>query len=160
MKFSDFVVWDAIQPNLTAIDKPGVIAQLVESLVATGQVPADAGAGIVETIMERERLGSTGIGRGVAVPHAKHRRVDQPVGTVGVSAQGVDFESLDGEKTHLFVMLISPPDRSADHLSVLEYVSRQLRHETFCRFVRDADTPEAIKQVLIEADDSNGAAFS
>ena len=68
--------------------------------------------------MKREELGSTGIGRGVAVPHTKHPSVDRLIGTVGVSQEGIDFQSLDGEKVHLFFLLVSPPDRPGDHLRV------------------------------------------
>ena len=74
------------------------------------------------------------------------------VGTVAVSQEGVDFDSLDGEKVQLFFLLISPPDRPGDHLRALENISRQLRNDTFCRFLKNAKTAEEIKQLLDEAD--------
>jgi mannitol/fructose-specific phosphotransferase system IIA component (Ntr-type) len=76
------------------------------------------------------------------------------IGTVGVSAEGVDFDSLDGEKVNLFFLLISPPDRPGDHLRALENVSRQLRDETFCKFLKQAKNTEDILQLLDEADNN------
>ena len=124
MKFSDFVCTDAITPQLTADDKDSVIAEMVESLVSAGQVSADEKDDIIKAILKREELGSTGIGRGIAVPHTKHPSVDRLVGTVAISIDGVDFDSLDGEKVQLLFLLVSPPDRPSDHLRALEHISR------------------------------------
>src|ERR1041384_2010040 len=98
MKFSDFVKVAAIKADLAADEKPAAIRELVESLAGSGAIAATDVDGIVAAIMKREELGSTGIGRGVAVPHTKHPSVERLVGTVGVSAEGVDFNSLDGAK--------------------------------------------------------------
>jgi mannitol/fructose-specific phosphotransferase system IIA component (Ntr-type) len=152
MKFADFVVKDAIKANLEAQDKEGVIRELAGSLLAIGSISEDQFDGIIKAILKREELGSTGIGRGVAVPHTKHPSVDRLVGTVGISPDGVDFDSLDGEKVQLFFLLISPPDRPGDHLRALENISRQLRDETFCRFLKQAKTSVDIQQLLDEAD--------
>ena len=154
MKFADFVCIDAIKAELTADDKPSVIGELVESLVNAGAIAGGEREGIVKAIMKREELGSTGIGRGVAVPHTKHASVDRLVGTVGVSTEGIDFNSLDGEKVQLFFLLISPPDRPGDHLRALENISRQLRDDTFCRFLKHSKTAEDIQQLLEEADNN------
>lgn len=152
MKFSDFVVSPSIQADISADDKPGVIRELVESLAKAGAVAAAEAAGIIAAIMKREELGSTGIGRGVAVPHTKHKSVDKLIGTVGISHHGVDFNSLDGEKVHLFFLLISPHDRPVDHLRALENISRQLRDETFCRFLKQSHAPSEIQVLLDESD--------
>jgi PTS system fructose-specific IIA component/PTS system nitrogen regulatory IIA component len=154
MKFSDFVCVPAIKAELIAEDKQGVIQELVESLVAAGAIQAGEQEGIVKAIMKREELGSTGIGRGVAVPHTKHGSVDRLIGTVGVSSHGIDFNSLDGEKVQLFFLLISPPDRPGDHLRALENISRQLRDDTFCRFLKQVKAPEDIQTLLEEADNN------
>ena len=152
MKFRDFVCYEAIRATLGADDKPGVIREMSQALLDAGRIGSNEIDGIVKAVLKREELGSTGIGRGVAVPHTKHPSVDQLVGTVGVSQEGVDFDSLDGEKVQLFFLLISPPDRPGDHLRALENISRQLRNDTFCRFLKNAKTPEEIKQLLDEAD--------
>ena len=154
MKFSDFVKSETIVPDLVATDKAGVIRELVASLVEHGQIKADEYESIFDAIMTREELGSTGIGRGVAVPHTKHVSVDQLIGTVGVSATGVDFQSLDGEKVQLVFLLVSPPDRPGDHLRALENISRQLHDETFCRFLKQSKSAADIQQVLEEADNN------
>jgi PTS system nitrogen regulatory IIA component len=154
MKFADFVQVDAIKADLAADDKEGVIEELVRSLVASGALKADDMEGIIKAIMKREELGSTGIGKGIAVPHTKHPSVSKLVGTVGVSAEGVDFNSLDGEKVQLFFLLVSPPDRPGDHLRALENISRQLRDDTFCRFLKQARSPADIQQLLEEADNN------
>jgi PTS system fructose-specific IIA component/PTS system nitrogen regulatory IIA component len=155
MKFADFVHVDAIRANLSAEDKESIIRELVQGLAAAGKVKAGEADGIVAAIMKREELGSTGIGRGVAVPHTKHPSVERLVGTVGVSHDGVDFNSLDGEKVQLFFLLVSPPDRPGDHLRALENISRQLRDDTFCRFLKLAKSPADIFQLLEEADNNH-----
>ena len=109
---------------------------------------------IVTAILKREELGSTGIGRGVAVPHTKHPSVDRLVGSVAISSEGVNFDSLDGEQVQLLFLLISPPDRPGDHLRALENISRQLRDDTFCRFLKQAKNAEEIWQLLDEADNN------
>ena len=154
MKFQDFVSVEAIRAELSADDKEGVIRELVNALVSTGQIAADEQESILAAIMKREELGSTGIGRGVAVPHTKHPSVENLVGTVGVSSEGVEFESLDGEPVQLFFLLISPPDRPGDHLRALENISRQLRDDTFCKFLKQSKTTEDIHQLLEEADNN------
>jgi len=157
MKFADFINVASIKADLAADEKPAAIQELVESLAAAGAIAAADAAGIVAAIMKREELGSTGIGRGVAVPHTKHASVERLVGTVGVSVEGVDFNSLDGDKVQLFFLLISPPDRPGDHLRALENISRQLRDDTFCRFLKQARSAHDIHQLLEEADNNQFA---
>ena len=152
MNFSDFIEVNAIRADLKAEDKETVIEELVEALVQSGGVRPEDKMGIVDAVMKREELGSTGIGRGVAVPHTKHPSVNRLIGTVGISRNGVEFNSLDGEKVHIFFLLVSPPDRPTNHLRALENISRQLRDDTFCRFLRQSQTVEDIRQLLDEAD--------
>lgn len=157
MKFSDFVENKAIKADLSATDKEGVIRELVGSLVASGKLAESEQENIIQAVLKREELGSTGIGRGIAVPHTKHPSVESPVGTVGVSHTGVDFASLDTEPVELFFMLISPPDKPNEHLQALENISKQLQDETFCRFLKQAKSPADVKQVLEEADNNQFA---
>ncbi|MFM8249991.1 MAG: PTS sugar transporter subunit IIA [Planctomycetota bacterium] len=154
MKFADFVCVNAIQSQLASRDKPSVIRELVTGLVTAGSVATTELEGIVGAIMKREELGSTGIGRGIAVPHTKHASVDKLVGTVGVCSAGLDFDSLDGERVHLFFLLVSPPDRPGDHLRALENISRQLRNDQFCRSLRQAQSAADIQRLLEEADNN------
>jgi PTS system fructose-specific IIA component/PTS system nitrogen regulatory IIA component len=154
MKFVDFVSREAIRTNVAVDTKSEVIRSMASALLEAGKVPVSQLDSIVEAILKREELGSTGIGRGVAVPHTKHPSVKELVGTVAVSEAGVDFDSLDGEKVHLLFMLISPPDRPGDHLRALENISRQLRDDTFCRFLKQSKNADDVWQLLEEADNN------
>lgn len=154
MKFADFIVREAVRTDLKAEDKPGVIREMVQALEEAGSIDPAQTESIIKAILKREELGSTGIGRGVAVPHTKHPSVNRLVGTVGISQEGVDFNSLDGEKVHLFFLVISPPDRPGDHLRALENISLKLRNDTFCRFLKQSKTPEDVLQLLDEADNN------
>ena len=148
MRMSDFVVRDAIVPALSSTTKEGVIREMVESLRGAGQFKNADIEDVVRAIQKREMLGSTGIGRGVAIPHTKHNSVERLTGTVAVSRTGVAFDSLDGEPVYVFVLLISPQDRPGDHLRALENVSRMLRDDNFVRALRAAETREAIWALL------------
>lgn len=154
MKFSDFIRKEAIRPSLEATEKEAVIREMATALMEAGEISEENFDSIVQAIMKREELGSTGIGRGVAVPHTKHPTVNKLCGAVAVSEGGVDFESLDGEKVHLLFLLVSPPDRPGDHLRALENISRQLRDDSFCRFLKQSSTSEDIWQLLEEADNN------
>ena len=154
MKFSDFICREAIRTNLEADEKRAVIQAMAKSLAEAKKINEKDFDSIVQAILKREELGSTGIGRGVAVPHTKHASVKKLVGAVAVSHEGVDFDSLDGEKVYLFFMLISPHDRPSDHLRALENVSRQLRDDSFCKFLKQSTTSEQILQLLDDADNN------
>jgi len=158
MKFADFVTREAVKSDLSADNKEGAIRELVQTLLDAGRIEEDQYESIVKAILKREELGSTGIGRGVAVPHTKHPSVSRLVGAVGVSQGGVDFNSLDGEKVNLLFLLISPPDRPGDHLRALENVSRQLRNDQFCKFLKCAQSPGDVLQLLDEADNNQFSA--
>lgn len=157
MKFSDFICRDAVRTKIEADQKESVIRAMTKSLLDAGRIQEKDYESIVEAILKREELGSTGIGRGVAVPHTKHPSIDKLIGTVAISEQGVDFESLDGEKVHLLFLLVSPPDRPGDHLRALENISRQLRDDAFCRFLKQSKKPEDVWQLLEEADNNQFA---
>lgn len=154
MRFSEFIAVDSINSNLQATEKEAAIREMVLSLVRAGKLPEDDYESIVRAIVKREELGSTGIGRGIAVPHTKHPCVQELVGTVAVSNKGVDFESLDGDPVYVLFLLISPPNEPARHLRALERISRQLRNDTFCRFLKQARNAEDILQLLSEADNN------
>lgn len=150
IRMSDFVIREALIPQLSANTKEGVIREMVESLRTTGHLKSSEAENIVKAVMKREQLGSTGIGHGVAIPHAKHESVERLIGTVAVSTGGVPFDSLDKEPVFILVMLISPPDRPGEHLRALEKVSGALRKDTFCKALRTSTTREAIWELLSE----------
>ena len=125
---------------------------MVASLRENGTIKKADEEGVVAAIMKREELGSTGIGNGVAVPHTKHTSVDSLVATVGLVTEGVDFASLDGEDVFIIFLLVSPPDRPGDHLRGLENISRHLRNNNFCNFLKQAKTAKDVVELLQEAD--------
>lgn len=155
MKLTDFVVKSAIVPDLKATSKEDVIREMVASLKNSGNIKAEDENAVVEAILKREELGSTGIGNGVAVPHTKHPSADQLVATVAISRGGVDFSSLDGESVFILFLLVSPPDRPGDHLRGLENISRHLRSQDFCNFLKQSKTTADIWELLTEADSSD-----
>ena len=125
---------------------------MVNSLRSNGYFKGGEPEDIVKAILKRELLGSTGIGRGVAIPHTKHTSVDRLIGTVALSRSGVSFDSLDGEPVFVFFLLVSPQDRPGDHLRALENVSRCLRDDGFVRSLRQATSREAIWELLQEGE--------
>jgi PTS system fructose-specific IIA component/PTS system nitrogen regulatory IIA component len=152
MRMSEFVVREAVISDLSEKTKESVIREMVQSLCSAGYFKNSDVEDLVRSIFKRELLGSTGIGRGVAIPHAKHPSVDRPIGTVAISPQGLDFDSLDGEPVHVFVLLVSPQDRPGDHLRALENVSRSLRNESFVSNLRHARSREEINRLLDSLD--------
>jgi len=152
MRLTDFVVLEAILPELLGASKESAIRAMVDSLEGCGRISAEDSESIVTAILKREELGSTGIGNGVAVPHTKHPSVGKLTATVALSKEGVDFASLDGEAVHILFLLISPPDLPGDHLRGLENISRHLRNDNFCNFLKQARTREEVIELLHEAD--------
>ncbi len=149
MQMTHFVVQDAIVPSLTATTREDVIRELIQSLHATGQFPNTDLEDIVKAVLRREQLGSTGIGRTIAIPHSRHSSVSQLIGAVGISKAGIPFESIDGEPVHVVVMLISPQDRPGDHLRALENVVQTLRDDTLLNALRNATSREQIWNLLM-----------
>ncbi|MBI5759228.1 MAG: PTS sugar transporter subunit IIA [Planctomycetales bacterium] len=154
MKLTDFVIPEAIITDLKVTTKEEAIRSLVGSLGASGSISQTDLDGIVAAILKREELGSTGIGKGVAVPHTKHPSVDRLVATVALCKEGVDFASLDGEDVFILFLLVSPPDRPGDHLRALESISRHLRNDRFCNFLKQAASVKAVVDLLDEADNN------
>jgi mannitol/fructose-specific phosphotransferase system IIA component (Ntr-type) len=152
MKLSDFVVRDAILVDLQATGKEEAIREIVQSLHDAGQIAEADIDGVARAILNREELGSTGIGQGVAVPHTRYPKVNRLIGTVALSRRGVDFAALDGEPVDILFLLISPPNQPGDHLRALENISRHLKNERFVNFLRQANTRDAVAELLDEAD--------
>jgi PTS system fructose-specific IIA component/PTS system nitrogen regulatory IIA component len=154
MKLTDFVVPEAIVTDLSVSSKEDAIRGLVSALKNAGVVPAESEESIVAAILKREELGSTGIGNGVAVPHTKHPSVNKLVAAIALAPAGVDFQSLDGGSVHILFLLVSPPDRPGDHLRGLENISRHLRNQNFCSFLKQAKTKDDVITLLHEADNN------
>jgi PTS system fructose-specific IIA component/PTS system nitrogen regulatory IIA component len=154
MKLSEFVVEKAIVADLQVSSKEEAIRKLVDSLKSAGCVSENDAGHIVTAIMTREELGSTGIGRGVAVPHTKHQSVDSLIATVGLCREGLDFASLDGGDVYIIFLLVSPPDRPGDHLRGLETITRHLKRDEFCNFLKQSNSAGDVMDLLREADEN------
>ncbi|APW62295.1 PTS sugar transporter subunit IIA [Paludisphaera borealis] len=152
MKLLDFVVRDSIIVDLQATTKEAAIREMVGGLNKAGQLADGEVESVIRAILNREELGSTGIGMGVAVPHTRHPTLQRLVGAVALSQTGVDFAALDGDPVNIFFLLVSPQNQPGDHLRALENISRHLKDERFVRFLRQAKTRETVVEVLEEAD--------
>ncbi|HSI36248.1 MAG TPA: PTS sugar transporter subunit IIA [Tepidisphaeraceae bacterium] len=152
MKLSDFIVSEAIIPSLASTDRDGVLRHLVSSLADAGALPRDAVDEVVAALVKREQNGSTGFGKGVAVPHVKHPKVKKMAGTVGRSEAGVDFAALDHQPVYSVVLLLSPENAPQQHLQAMNIIFSNLQKDMFRRFLRQSATREAIVDLLQEAD--------
>ena len=155
MKLMDFVVPEAIIANLSATDRNGVIRELIGALASSGAIDTDDAETLVKAVIQRENQGSTGFGKGVAVPHVKHANVKKIMAAVGRSAAGVDFSALDRAPVYAVVLLASPSDSPDGHLGAMEKIFKHLQQDNFRRFLRQAQTSGAIIELLQEADESD-----
>jgi mannitol/fructose-specific phosphotransferase system IIA component (Ntr-type) len=153
MKFEDFICFEAAIPQLQSGDRNGVIEELVNSLDNTGKLQKGSTKSIIKAIIKREDEASTGLGRGVAIPHVKHKAVDKIIATVGLSESGIDFFALDKLPVHSVILMISPLDEPDKHLQAMENIFKHLQVEKFRKFLRQCRNQEQIKDLLIEADE-------
>src|SRR4051812_28139135 len=152
MKLREFIVTEAITPELSASDRDGAIRELVTALAGAGALPADSVEEVVAALIKREQNGSTGFGKGVAVPHVKHAKVNKMVGTIGRSAGGIDFAALDHQPVYSVFLLLSPDNAPQQHLQAMNIVFSNLQKDMFRRFLKQAATREGIVELLDEAD--------
>ena len=141
---------EAVLSDLEANDKPGVVREMVQCAVKGGLLPKTRLQQAVDAILAREERGSTGLGKSIAIPHAKLPGLRKHAGVLARSAEGLDFRAVDGEPVYVLVMLISPENRAQEHLESLKWVSRLARDPDFCSFIRQARTREEIFEVLQE----------
>ncbi len=150
VKILDILDPEAVIVGLNATSKMGVLEELVQSLVKTGKIK-DA-ASTVEVLLEREKLGSTGIGQGIAIPHAKTAQVPEIVAAFGLSHKGIPFDSLDGEPVHLFFLLVAPPTAASLHLKALARISRLLKDKFFRQALRDSKQASDVIKLIRDED--------
>jgi len=156
MKLSDLIVPDAVIPELQATDRNGVIRELVSSLAESIGLTDSEATSISKAVIQRENQGSTGFGKGVAVPHVKPSAIKKIVGTIGRSSVGIDFAALDRSPVYIVVLLLSPQDNPDQHLASMENIFRHLQRDTFRRFLRQASTKEEVVDLVNEADELPG----
>lgn len=154
MKFVDFVCFEAIIPELEAEDRDGVIKELVSALEKCGQLGKGNCEEIVKAVIKREKEASTGMGKGVAVPHVKHKVVKDVVAAIGQSSAGIDFSALDKQPVYSVILLISPVDDPDKHLQAMENVFKHLQQGKFRKFLRQSQNAEQIEDLFREADEN------
>lgn len=146
MKITEILDKRAIKLGLTSIKKEDVLKELVAVLAGLENI-GDQKA-MVKTLLEREKLGSTGIGQGIAIPHGKTDTVNRLIAVLGVSKSGVNFDALDGEPVYIFFLLVAPKDSAGPHLKALAQVSRLLRDTYFCELIRRCKTEEEVFNLI------------
>lgn len=156
MKLADVISQDAIIAQLGSSERDAVIEELVQSLGAHIKMKAADVKALAKAVIKRENEASTGIGKGVAVPHVKHKSVTDPLAVVGCSQEGIGFASLDKQPVYSVFLLLSPASDPDKHLQAMETIFKNLQKDDFRRFLRQARTPEAIIEAIKDADgDSN-----
>lgn len=154
MQLSEFLDFEAIRLDLFAGNKRQLLNQLAQ--IAAGRLSLDPSQ-IADAIAERERLGSTGFGGGVAIPHGKLAELDRVYALVTRLAAPIDYKAVDGQPVDLLFLLLSPPDAGAEHLKALAAVSRLVRHGGIVEKLRGARTRDAMAAVLMGADERDAA---
>ena len=150
MKIMDILAKDAVLLDLDSSGKQSALQELARSL-AVAEPRLDA-ARLLEVLLERERLQSTGIGDGVAIPHGKLPGLERLVASFARSRGGVDFDSIDGQKTHLFFLLVVPEHAGGMHLKALARISRFFRDASFRKALEEAETREDVFRAIEEED--------
>jgi len=150
MKILDVLYKDAILADLKALDKKGVLEELVTPVARIAGINHEH---LVRVLMERERLGSTGIGDGIGIPHGKLKDLGSLVLGFGLSRKGVDFESMDGLPTHIFFLLITPENSTGLHLKLLARISRILKNDPFKEKLLNAINSDEIYSIIKEEEE-------
>ena len=150
MKITDFLIAESIIANLKSEDKPAVLHELAQKFPAAEE--ALHATRVLEVLAEREKISTTAIGEGVAIPHGKLAEADRVHGVFARSKTGIDFASLDGAPTHLFFALIAPEDGAADHLKALARISRLLKDGAFRARLLKAESGKELFDLIVAED--------
>jgi mannitol/fructose-specific phosphotransferase system IIA component (Ntr-type) len=153
MKLSDIMAAGAIVPELKATTRNEAISELVESLASTGVISSRRVQEAVKAVLTRESQATTGIGKGVALPHGKLKGIKKPIGTIGRSSEGIDFAALDSKPVYSVILLLSSPDNADEHLQAMETIFKHVQRDMFRKFLRQSQTTEAIIELIREADE-------
>jgi mannitol/fructose-specific phosphotransferase system IIA component (Ntr-type) len=154
MKLTEMITRKAIIPSLKASDKQGAIQELAKAIKKAYAPDRFQVKEIVDAVMERERLGSTGLGAGVAVPHARAEGIRAVLGAFGRHPKGIDFSALDGEPVHLVFLIVSPVSQPEEYQRALKCVMEAIRRPNFCRFLKSARAARDIEDTFREAEEA------
>jgi PTS system nitrogen regulatory IIA component len=150
MKIVDALHRETIIVNLESNDKKGILEELVAPVARISGVNHEE---LVKVLLERERLGSTGIGGGIGIPHGKLKGLDSLILGFGLSKKGVDFDSMDSQPTHIFFLLVTPENSTGLHLKLLAQISRLLKKEPFKEKLLNASDSEEVLNIINEEDE-------
>ena len=154
MELTDLITPDHVIARMRATSKKQALQELARK---SAEVSGLEQREIFDILLERERLGTTGIGRGIAIPHGKHDRLNGLVGVFARIDKAIDFDAVDGEPVDLLFLLLAPPSAGADHLKALAKVSRTLRGQTICTQLRGCKDADGIYALLAGTSTSNAA---
>jgi len=153
MQIMDFLSKKAIITDIKSIKKEEVIRELLDALINAGEIEKRYRNKLMDALMARESLGSTAIGQGIAIPHAKSECVDKLVAAFGLSKKGVDFDSLDGEPAYIFFLLVAPQDSAGPHLKALARISRLLKDKYFRDNLRACTDDKSVIKIISQEDE-------
>lgn len=153
MKIMDFLSKKAIITDIKSTKKEEVIKELVDALIEAGDIEKRQRNKLIEALMARESLGSTAIGQGIAIPHAKIDGIEKLMAAFGLSKKGVNFDSLDGEPAYIFFLLVAPQDSAGPHLKALARISRLLKDKYFRDNLRGCCDDKSIIKIISQEDE-------
>jgi len=153
MKIMDFLSKKAISTDIKSTKKDEVIKELVDTLISAAEIEKRCRNKLIDALITRESLGSTAIGQGIAIPHAKSDCVDKLIAAFGLSKKGVDFDSLDGEPAYIFFLLVAPQDSAGPHLKALARISRLLKDRYFRDSLRACTDDKSIIKIIAGEDE-------
>ncbi len=152
MKLTQLLTEELIRIGLSHSDKRGIVKELVDILVSAGRIRD--GARLIDATMEREAKGSTGLAKGVAVPHCKVDGISNLLCSMAISEEGIDFDSLDGKPSHIFIFLAAPTGMSGPHVKALSNIAKLSQNDEFLRKLRSASTPRAALEIITKEETS------
>ncbi|MEQ8766222.1 MAG: PTS sugar transporter subunit IIA [Planctomycetota bacterium] len=156
MAVSEYLSDQTVFLQLESREKVGALREMLAAVSTAGAFAESEVSAFLDQFMEREKLGSTGIGRGMAIPHIKSDKIEaDPTVAIGVSEAGIEFSSIDGEPVHTLFMILSPTERAAQHLEILKGISALARDRDFCRLVRRMNTAEDIRLLIRDLEEGN-----
>ncbi len=153
MKLSDIVIADAIVPELEGQTRDQVISELVKALAEAGAITQKSVPEMIRAVLKRENQATTGIGKGVALPHAKVQGVRKPMATIGRSGKGIDFNALDSKPVYSVILLLSDPHKPDEHLQAMETIFKRVQRDMFRKLLRQSQSVDQIVELIEEMDE-------
>ena len=152
MRLSEIIVTDAVMCDLEVDDRDEAIGKLVRALADAGAITKRSVPAAIEAVLAREKQATTGIGKGISLPHAKLKSMKKVVGTIGRSTKGIDFNALDSKPVYIVILLLSNPGNPDEHLQAMETIFKHVQRDLFRKFLRQCETTQAVVELIDEAD--------